>query len=677
VRAGQGEQAAVALSDLHARLQHPAWVEATLTEAYVQAGDRDAAIDLLEARLERGQDLPLGERLRLQARVATLRYKPVVAAAVYRALVDLDSDDVESGIRLIESEVDALLGDSARKSLAQLAALPTTRNDPRLILLRSRIASLDSDFELALREAAAVARVALRPHQPARGVSAALAEAAALNAQGRLDEAARLLAESDRLWSGRVGSEVLLDLRMRRVRLLRELGRLADSQQVLDTLQSEFTGPLPRARMGIEAALLRLATARVDEADAVLRQIKPAIHRSGDANLIIAWLNAAAIAAIARNAPDSAGQLFAQAFAMARENGLAGRHVALQVNAGTALMRQKRSVEADEQWQQALETFEALGDRRGQAICLGNLAASASIQGKLERSVELNTRALALFRELHLSGSQARTAYNLALAATRDGSLDQARSYFREAGEVWQANGSADLAMRAAIGQAEIELIRGEFDAAERVMAALGHTAPASPLTASHALAMKARISLAQGKLVESRQLHEQALALRKQDGNEGWITLSELELLRNDLLAGRDPVAIQIAAESLARRFAGLGEVRDEARAWLLVVDAQLSLHRRDDARRSLERVKMANRIFGDRMVAFDLEWAVAWASDREERTLRLRALRQRASDEGYLAQSARAGWALQAGEANEDSAWKTHSVTLPPYARAGATIP
>ncbi len=311
-------------------------------------------------------------------------------------------------------------------------------------------------------------------------------------------------------------------------------------------------------------------------------------------------------------------------------------------------MRQKRFAEADKLWQQALETFEALGDRRGQATCLGNLAASASTQGQRERSVELNTRALGLFRELQLSGPQARTAYNLALAASRDGKLDQAREYYKEAGDAWQTDGQSDLALRATVGQADIALTAGNADEASLIIDNKSQVESASVLSRSHALAMKAQVALVLGDLAESRQLHEQSLGLRIEDGSEGWIALSELELLRNDLLSGSDPASVQVASESLAKRFAALGEIRDEARAWLLVADAQLVRKKLGDARRTLDRARLLSQSFSDRMLSFDLEWAEIWLGDNAERSLRLRSLQARATEEGYLLQARRAERAL-----------------------------
>ncbi|MGB0132803.1 winged helix-turn-helix domain-containing protein [Dokdonella sp.] len=670
INEGHAESAAMTLTALHERLGKPRWMEATLIKAHVQAGDRESAIVLLDGRLDREQSLPLGERLRLQAELATLRYQPAAAAAAYRALVDLYPEDVESWIGLVESEFDALQGNSARDSLAQLTALPATRNDPRLTLLRSRLARLDSDFALAEREAAVARQTAQQYDLPRLGVSAALAQAAAMSAQGKLDEAARLLAEADNDWSPRVDSTSLLDLRLRRVQLLREQGHLADAQQIVDQLQSGYSATLPVARIGIDAALVRNFSGQPAEADATLQRIKPGIDRLGDPDLSVGWLNAEGIVAAALNDSERAQQSFSQAFALARTSGLAGRYVALQVNAGLALMRQKRFAEAEQQWQQALETFEALGDRRGQATCFGNLAALASTQGQLERSVELNTQALGLFRELHLTGPQARTAYNLALAASRDGKLDQASDYFKEAGDAWRADGQIDLTLRAAVGQADIALVTANLEFAARVLDELKQVESAAPLSRSHVQAMKAQVSQAQGNLADSRRLQEQSLTLRKQDGNKGWIALSELELQRSDLLDGLDPVRVQIAAESLARHFAELGEVRDEARAWLLVIDAQLTRKRIADARRTLDKIKTASETFTDRTLAFDLEWAEAWVADIDERNLRLRALQSRASEQGYLLQALRAEQALALAAPLGANAG-AGELPLPPYAR------
>src|SRR5690606_38097303 len=115
---------------------------------------------------------------------------------------------------------------------------------------------------------------------PTIAASAALAQAMALAGQGELDQAASVLAEVDSTWSARMGSGALLDLRLRRVQLLREQGRLANAALILDPLQSGYTADLPRARIGIDAALLHTVSGQAGDADAILQRITPAIDRS-------------------------------------------------------------------------------------------------------------------------------------------------------------------------------------------------------------------------------------------------------------------------------------------------------------------------------------------------------------------------------------------------------------
>jgi hypothetical protein len=342
----------------------------------------------------------------------------------------------------------------------------------------------------------------------------------------------------------------------------------------------------------------------------------------------------------------------------------------LQVNAGMLLARQRRLVEADAMWNSALETFAKLGDRRGQATCLGNLAASASVQGRPELSRELNGKALALFRELGITDAQARTAYNLALDAARFGNFASAVELFAEARSAWLAGAQLDLAIRAAVGEAELTLLRAQPKAALTVLDSLPASADTSALSRAALRAVRARLVLAQGEATKARLLEEQALALRQESGDEAWTTLSELELLRLDWLQGAEATTVHVRAEALARRFTGLKEVRDAARAWLLVAEAQLSLGRRTQALHAIEQVQLGLNDYADRPLELDLAWVRAWAAPAAERRIRIDTLRSRALDEGYLLTVAMVDTALAAPAAGNGGD-ETLRIILPPYAK------
>lgn len=104
----------------------------------------------------------------------------------------------------------------------------------------------------------------------------------------------------------------------------------------------------------------------------------------------------------------------------------------------------------------------------------------------------------------------------------------------------------------------------------------------------------------------------------------------------------------------------------------WQKIKDLIASRKKIMDARRSLDKVKLAIRSFSDRTLDFDLEWTEAWASDQSERQLRLQALQLRAKNQGYLAQVMRVQQVL-AADSSGNNGTATNGIPVPPYARAG----
>ncbi len=663
------KSAAIILSKLHASLGKPTWIEANLARALTQAQQRAAAQKLLTARLAQTAPLPIGERLRIQAQLAQLRHQPAEAAAAIRALVELYPQNLENWIQLIDAELDALQGGSARAAMAKLAQIASAQADPRLHLLRARLALVDNDFPKAQSEGQLAMQQAIRYSLPSIAIRAALAQADSLSQQGEVKSAAKGLAQADHDWSARASRSDRFALRMRQIKLLRVGGNLTTLPELLAQTQALAMSATEKAQWGIEQALLQSALGQHDQALETISALMPSFDGASDPALRITWHEAHAIIHLARNEVDLARQEFEAAFALARRMGQERFSAPLQVNAGMLLARERRFAEADTLWTNAMEVFAKLGDRRGQATCLGNLAASASAQNRPEQSRELNTKALALFREMGVTDAQARTAYNLALDAARFGGLAQAMQLFTEARSAWLAGAQLDLAIRAAVGEAEIHLLLAQPAAALAGLDTLPVDPSISALSRAAVRAARAKAVLAQGDLAQAKLLQEQALALRKEAGNDAWTRLSELELLRLDWLQGAESTRVQITAEALAQRFAALKEVRDTARAWLLVAEARLSLGQRTQALSALEQVQLGLRDFADRPLELDLAWVSAWAAPATERKIRLEALRKRAYDEDYLLTVAMIDAALS--KTAKHTGDESLQVILPPYAK------
>ncbi len=665
--AGESEAAAAALRALHTETGDEAtWLDPALIRALREAGHTQEAEQRIAARLAQGDDLPLGERLRLQAEQATLRHQPEQAAAALRALRELEPDDVAAGLELASRELDALQGEAARNTLAALRQDVRARNDPRLALLAARLARIEGDFAAALREDENAAQAALRHGLAQLAADAALGMAATQRARGELDQAMQTLQAALDKWGERLSPSRRADLHLERIALMRERGQHDDAFKALDGFFKQAPPADRMTRARIEAALLHVLANQPQAARALLDAARTDALGETTPALAVAWHNADALAALEQGQINAAQQAFETAFSLARSQGLAGQSVALQVNAGLLLARQRRFTEAQVLWGDALEIFERLGDRRGQATCLGNLAAAASSQGRAEQADELNTRALALFRELKLPGPQARTAYNLGLSAMRAGRLTIADALLGEAAQAWSAEGQPDPMLQALAMQADLRMQAGQMESAAALLEPLDAAlATASPLRRSHVLSARARLHEARGERESARGLHREALALRSDGTTPAWAALSELALLRLDLLDGAEPGVLAARADALAQSLIALREPRDAARALLLVAEARLTRNDPEQAERALQQARAAMQDFPDEDMRLEFDWINAWLVDSTERGERLRLLMQHATQLGYQRHAARARAALDRRRSDTGLA-----ELLPPYA-------
>ncbi len=588
------------------------------------------------------------------------------AVSALRTLLELDPENRGIRMDLAEAELATLNGAAARAAVAGLAADET---GARALRLRARIARLDGRID----EAMALAEAAIGQ---ARADSDAEQWLAALREQLGVLRGAGQLAEAESRLAAVLQQDGLLDpggrrvLALEHVALLRESGSLAEARAAADRLTEESLSPSLALGLSIELALIDSELGDQASAFSRLQTIKPP---EGLAPALALALDNARATVMARSGDvEGARSRFEAAFAEARRRGAVAELAALQVNAGLLFARQRRMDEAEALWQQALSVFESLGDRRGQGVVLGNLAAAASARGQLARSDELNQRALALFRELKLDGSRARTAYNLGLARARAGDLAAAAALFEEAAIVYQAIGQLDLLLHVQASRAELLFEAGELAAAAAILDTVDDSDSFAADSLARILVARAGLAQRRAQLDEARQLHERARSLRDRAGLERWAAQSDLDLLRIDFLAGGNPVDIRIGAEALAMRFARWEEARALARAQQLVAEALLTQGRVDEARLALLQARAAAERFPDAMLDLELAWVESWAAHPDEFEPRLRSLAERAQAMGLRARLEQAThWLDGDGQGEEGAA--AGAVPLPPYALNG----
>ena len=577
--------------------------------------------------------------LKRQADAARSRHDMAAVAAHLRALSLLEPDDSDILLALAEAELDALQSQSARRHLALLATDAEQRREPRWLLLQARLERIDGDLEQSANLARAARAEAQARGSAADTVAAVFALATTDKRQGDLGAAEAVLKEA------LADSDLMLDenqrgeLMLRQLVTLREQGRLDAARKVQDGLdQMNLSQPLAQ-RVGIENSLVIGLSGEPQTAWELLADIGATLPERPSRDLAIDYLNARGTLGIEIGEFATGLQAFEQALTLARQQGRAYPVARLQVNAGRLMARYGRLEEAGQLWAQALEIFELVGDRRGEAICLGNLAAVASSRGLNQRSRELNQRALAIFRELELAGPRARTAFNLALVASREGRLADAERRLTEAQTAYRAAGQMDLMLYVGAFRVDHRLLAGDFATAEALLVELEESLEqASPMRRAAVLASAGRLAVWRGELEQAREAFEQARKLRQDSGHDGWIATSALELLQLDLLAGGDPWRVRVEAGELAERFDRMDQTRAAARSRLLAAEALLSQGDVDQARAELDRIRASQEHFSDQSLALDLAWVDAWAARPEERLPRLEALARQAIDYGYL---------------------------------------
>ncbi len=588
--------------------------------------------------------------LRRQTEVARARHHAIEAAAGLRALSLLLPDDQELRLDLAEAELDALQGNSARQTLALLGTEPELGQNARWLLLNARLLALDGKHQQAEELAETARDTALGRDHMDLAVESTLQLSEMIRAQGELGRAERLIGEMLETNRSTLTDHHQARLLLTRLALVREGGNLEKALELAEQFEALEIDDLLSLKGEIELALVRYLRGDAEQTLARLKDMAPRIETTADPDLKIAWFNARGLAAIESGAVDEAAEAFDSAFRIARDSSRAHRAAGLQVNAGLLMARRERMDEAEALWSQALETFESIGDRRGMATSLGNLAAAASTRGLNERSIELNERALELFRKLDLPGHQARTAFNLALIASRQGRLDDAEGLLEEAWTLYERSGQTDRLLHVGSFRAEQRILAGDLFKAEWLLVQLEELGEeSSPFLQAGVHAAMGRLNLWSGDLTSARQAFKRALELRPQANRPSWQFISQVDLLRIDLLTGADPWRVRIEAEAIADQFVDRGQVRATARARLLAAEALLSQGASDKARRVIDRIRDAEGHFNDAALALDIGWVEAWAAREEERIPRLELLAQQARELGFFGKLGK----IQAGAA------------------------
>jgi len=234
----------------------------------------------------------------------------------------------------------------------------------------------------------------------------------------------------------------------------------------------------------------------------------------------------------------------------------------------------------------AAELFERAGDLRNACVQRGDMAYAQVELGAYEQARSTLREVLTLAERLgRLWHASATAKHNLGMVLARIGAFGEAQQVENEAMEAFQTKGDRRMEGRSRIFLAEIFLLAGDLDAANREATTAVKTLSVAPPAKAHALAVAAQVQLARGdsdaalrdateadKLLQQVGVLDEGEAVVRLVHAEALHAAGQLEEARTAITAARDRLlerAERIRDEALRRSF--LEQVPENARTLAL----------------------------------------------------------------------------------------------------------
>jgi DNA-binding winged helix-turn-helix (wHTH) protein/tetratricopeptide (TPR) repeat protein len=248
---------------------------------------------------------------------------------------------------------------------------------------------------------------------------------------------------------------------------LRILGEWQEAEQLLMALVGELQAlgasrPLARSLMVLGTLYNR--TGRLDEAERTHGRALEVAHEIDDRNLAGRILQNLSIVAEDRSDWAAATELLDRAVAEYRRAGLEVLPGRVWAAHGNLKLDQGELVEAEGFFQQALETFRAVGDRRNEAMMLNNTGLVRRLQGRLDEAEQYHLQSLEIREAIGDRVGVGRIHGLLTVVYVERGQLAQAREAAMQAVQI-----ARETRDRLFEGTSLAEL--GEAAAAARLMA--------------------------------------------------------------------------------------------------------------------------------------------------------------------------------------------------------------
>ena len=437
---------AVALDPNHA-LSHSYLAESLSSLGYEEKAKAEAS-----KAVELSHNLPRRDQLLVEGRYREMQHDYPAAIEVYRTLWNFFPDDVDNGLRLASTQVQAGQSRDALATVAQLRKLPGPANqDPRIDLAEADANEALGNFKSAQAEASAAADLASRQGKRLLMATAKRSEAWEWDRLGEFDKAAAEYAEVQDLFlkSGnpRAAARALngtasvlydkgdyagaLNSYQQALAIARQIG----AQDLIATFSHNIgnvfyeRGKLEEARRyDLEALTIHRALGQKAVADD-LGNLATVLDESGDLT--------------------GAVHMQEQALAAFRQTGDRGGEAASLTNLGDVLLEQGQLLAAKARFEEGMAIDQQIGYRRGRGFALWGISEALMAQDRLTEARAKTEEAIALRKELGDTSNLAASQLQLAQILLEQGNASEAARAAQDAAAEFEKESAPDLSCSA------------------------------------------------------------------------------------------------------------------------------------------------------------------------------------------------------------------------------------
>ncbi|UFQ18773.1 MULTISPECIES: AfsR/SARP family transcriptional regulator [Streptomyces] len=289
-------------------------------------------------------------------------------------------------------------------------------------------------------------------------------QGAALSRSGRYDQALTVLGRALDTARDIDGMTVAEVLHARGV-LLWNLGRLpealADQEETL-TLRMRSGAIWQVARSHNNLGITHLYLGNLPAARDHFHKALDTFRTVGDAHEEAHVLNNLSDLQLRAGKRESARKYLQEARKVLAVSGTTAEHAMAQVNLANTMNSPQELHAMLEMYQDSLDSFQRLGDRRNASITLHGMGLALHAAGRFEEAAEHHTHALELARTIGAATEEAQALQGLGAAEHRLGHTTSAADHLTEAAAVAERTGATAEAARARAALAEVKETRAE-----------------------------------------------------------------------------------------------------------------------------------------------------------------------------------------------------------------------